>query len=116
MTPTNPLSTLPHHKLQAYGLALELVRLVSSIAIGDAHLRKQARKSAASGALNTAEGAARPSRADKSRIYGIALGEVCEAAAAVEIAGALGCCRPADVERVMKHAERVKNVLSRLIR
>jgi four helix bundle protein len=115
MTASNPLTTLPHHKLQAYTLALELVRLVTDISISDAHLRKQARKSAASGALNTAEGAGRRSRADKSRVYGIALGEVCEAAAAVEIAGALGSCRAADVERVLRLAERVKNVLSRLI-
>ena len=55
MTASNPLTTLPHHKLQAYMLALELVRLVTSIPIGDAHLRRQARKSAASAVLNTAE-------------------------------------------------------------
>jgi len=44
-------------------------------------------KSAASAALNCAEGAARQTRADKSRAYGIALCECCEACAAIEIAG-----------------------------
>ena len=63
MTLTEPASnSFPHHKLIAYGLALELVKLVGRIRIGDAQLRQQARKSAASAALNTAEGAARQVR------------------------------------------------------
>ena len=115
MTTTHPPSTLPHHKLQVYALIIELVHLIGALQIGDAQLRQQARKSVGSCALNTAEGAARRSRADKSRVYGIALAEVCEAAAAVEIAGALGTCRRADVERVVRLAERIKDMLSRLV-
>jgi len=57
--------------------------------------RAQERKSAASAALNCAEGAARQTRADKSRAYAIALCECCEACAAIEIAGALGVRRSA---------------------
>jgi hypothetical protein len=86
MSPNQPRPSLPHHKLVAYQLALQLVQLVARTRIGDARLREQARKSASSAALNTAEGAARQSRADKSRMYGIALAEACEACAAVEIA------------------------------
>ena len=107
--------SLPHHKLVAYQLALELVKLVGRIRIGEAQLRQQARKSATSAALNTAEGAARQSRADKSRAYGIALAECCECCAAVEIAGALGACRPADVQAVLGLGVRLKNGLSRLV-
>src|SRR5262249_28029090 len=62
-----------------------------------AHLRQQARKSASSCALNTAEGAARQTLADKSRAYAIALTECCEVCAAVEIAGALNACTAGDV-------------------
>ena len=69
--------------------------------IGDAQLRQQARKSAASAALNTAEGAARQTGGDKARAYGIALAECCEACAAVEIAGALGACSASDVAAVV---------------
>jgi len=47
-----PPSRLPHHTLVAYDLCLELVRLVARIRIGEAQLRQQARKSAASAALN----------------------------------------------------------------
>jgi four helix bundle protein len=117
MSHPKPTSTsLPHHKLIAYQLALELVKLVASIRIGEAQLRQQARKSAASAALNAAEGAARTNLGEKSRCYGIALAEACEACAAVEIAGALGACAPGHVEQVLALSVRFKNVLSRLVR
>jgi four helix bundle protein len=111
-----PSTRLPHHKLFAYELCLALVKLVAKIRIGDVQLRAQARKSAASAALNCAEGAARQTRADKSRAYGIALCECCEACAAVEIAGALGACSIADVDAVVALGTHVKNILSRLVR
>ena len=82
--PQPPASQLPHHKLIAYQLALELVKPVARIRVADAQLWQQARKSAASAALNTAEGAARQTRADKARAYGIALAECCEACAAIQ--------------------------------
>jgi len=45
MSPTDPQARLPHHKLVAYQLALELVQLIARTRIADAHLRQQARKS-----------------------------------------------------------------------
>ena len=116
MTLTKPPQSLPHHKLIAYQLALALVQRVARVRIGNAQLRQQARKSAASAALNTAEGAARQTIADKSRAFAIALAECCEACAAVEIAGALGACSAADVDAVLALGVRLKDVLSRLIR
>jgi four helix bundle protein len=79
---------LPHHRLQAYGVALELLAAVRAAAIRDASLRDQAMRSAKSACLNAAEGAGRVSKADKARVFGIARAEAGEAAAAVEIAGA----------------------------
>ena len=116
MTLTKPPRSLPHHRLIAYQLALALVQRVARVRIGNAQLRQQARKSAASAALNAAEGAARQTVADKSRVFAIALAECCEACAAVEIAGALGACSPADVDAVLALGVRLKDVLSRLIR
>src|SRR5690242_17019340 len=110
-----PVRSLPHHKLIAYAVALELVRLVSRVRIANAQLRQQARKSAASAALNAAEGAARQTLADKSRAFAIALAECCEACASVEIAGALGACSPADVDAVLAVGIRLKDLLSRLV-
>jgi four helix bundle protein len=110
-----PSTVLPHHKLVAYELCLSLVKLVAKVRIADAQLRAQARKSAASAALNCAEGAARQTRVDKSRAYAIALCECCEACAA-EIAGALGACSATDVQALVALGTRVKNILSRLVR
>jgi four helix bundle protein len=108
--------TLPHHKLIAYQVAAELLRLVARIRITDAEPRQQARKAAKSAVLNTAVGAARQTLADKSRAYTIALTEGCECCAAVEAAGMLGACAPQDVHDVLVLGVRLKNLLSRLIR
>jgi len=117
MTQTPPPATsLPHHKPFAYQLCLSLVKPVAKTRVADAQLRAQARKSAASAALNCAEGAARQTRADKSRAYAIALCECCEACAAIGIAGALGACSAADVQAVVALGTRTKNILSRLVR
>jgi len=107
--------SLPHHKLVAYQLALSLVKTVARTRIADAQLRQQARRSAASSALNAAEGAARQTLADKSRAYAVALAECCECCAAVEIAAALGACSGADEQAVLALGLRLKNVLSRLV-
>ena len=107
--------SLPHHKLDAYRLAIELLRLIQNTAIRDADQRQQARKSAKSAARNVAEGAGRWSRADKARVYAIARGEVCEACAAVEIAEAIGCAAAEDVARVNALGKRLCDVLGRLV-
>jgi four helix bundle protein len=116
MNDTTHQPQFPHHKLIAYQLALELTKVVARTRIGNAHLRAQARKSAASAALNAAEGAARQTQADKSRAFAIAHAECCECCAAVEIAGALGACGALDVAAVQRLGVRLKNVLSRLVR
>jgi len=118
MSPSTPAApnAFPHHNLVACQLALSLVKLVADTRIADAHLRQQARKSAASAALNTAEGAARQTLADKSRAYAIALAECCECCAAIEIAAALGACSPINEQAVLTLGLRLKNVLSRLVR
>lgn len=113
-TPPAP-GSFPHHKLVAYQLALALVKLLAGTRIADAQLRQQARRSAASSALNSAEGAARQTLADKSRAYGIALAECCECCAAVEIAAALGACSRPDEQAVLALGLTLEDVLSRLV-
>src|SRR5258706_14721463 len=100
-------SILPHHKLIAFQLAFELAQLIGKTRIGDAKLREQARKSAASAALNISEGAAKRSRAEKSRVYDIALAEACEAAAAGQIHGPLWACSAGDARATPAVAGRV---------
>ena len=71
--------SFPHSKLAWYQLARQFVRLVHDNPIQDATLRKHASDSVRSTAIHTAEGAARWSKADKSRVYVMARAECCEA-------------------------------------
>ncbi len=80
---------LPQHKLIAYEVSLRLLEAVMRSRIVDSNLRSQALRAAKSTCLNCAEGAGRVTPADKARVFTIARGEACEAAAAVEIAGSL---------------------------
>ena len=107
---------LPHHKLHAFGVAKELLVAVRDSAVRDTDLRNQAMRAAQSACLNTAEGAARVSRADKARVFAIARGEACEAAAAIEIAALTGSAREEDAERVAIIADRLVAMLTRLVR
>jgi four helix bundle protein len=115
---TAPMDTirLPHHRLQAYGVAIELLRGVREARIRDAHLRDQAMRAAKSACLNAAEGAGRVSRADKARVFGIARAEAGEAAAAVEIAVAAGDAEAGSLEGVLVSANRFIAMMTGLIR
>src|SRR5579864_2170641 len=100
---------LPHHKLQAYGVAMKLLEAVRESRIRDCHLRDQAMRSAKSAALNAAEGAGRVTRADKGRHFTIARAEACEACeacAAVEIAVAAGDASAESLEAVLVLGDR----------
>ncbi|HEX7603856.1 MAG TPA: four helix bundle protein [Polyangiaceae bacterium] len=87
---TTPRSLLPHHKLIAYQVAVELLLAVKAANIRDPKLLDQAARAAKSACLNCAEGAGRVTRADKARVVAIARGEAVEAVAAVEIAALCG--------------------------
>ena len=69
------MQNLPHHKLLAYGVAVELLRAVRESRIRDAYLRDHAMRAAKSACLNTAEGAGRVTRAEKALSFTIARGE-----------------------------------------
>jgi four helix bundle protein len=109
-------SSLPHHRLVAYHVAVELLVLVRDARLGDATLREQALKSAKSVCLNVAEAAGRSSRADKARVFGIARGEVVEACAAVELAGLLGGASEETVRKCVALGSRLVGLLTGLMR
>src|SRR3954463_3938875 len=89
---TNQTTLLPHERLIAYRVALELLAAVRDLKISNPGLRDQALRAASSVCLNIAEASGRPSPMDQRRVYGIARGEACEAAAALEVAAAAGFC------------------------
>src|SRR5271165_4828114 len=107
---------LPHHKLQAYGIALQLLQAVRDAQIRDCHLRDQAMRAAKSACLNAAEGAGRVTRADKARCFAIARAEAGEAASAVEIAVAAGDAQAEPLEAVLAHGDRFVAMMTGLIR
>jgi len=114
--PVSARSRLPHHKLVAYGVAVELLLAVKAAHIRDAKLRDEATRAAKSACLNTAEGAGRVTRADKARAFAIARGETVEAAAAVEIASLVGDADPAAAQRCIAIADRLVALLTGLTR
>src|SRR5216684_5137643 len=85
---------LPHEKLLAYQLAIRLLEQIQQMKVMDARLRDQLLRASKSVCLNIAEGVGRFSDADKKRVYAIARGECCEAAAAIDIARVAGECDP----------------------
>jgi len=107
---------LPHHRLIAYGVAIELLDAVRAVRITDPVLRDQALRAAKSACLNCAEGAGRVSPRDKARSYAIARAEAGEAAAAVEIAVRAGDAPQAGLPAVLRHADRLVAMLTRLVR
>ena len=113
---SNTIATFPHHRLQAYQVALEFVRLIHATPVADAEMRKHARSSAGSCARNLAEGSGRRSRADKQRCYSIARGELCEAVSAVEIDQALGGCSAEQLRAVHQLGGRLNAMLAPLTR
>jgi four helix bundle protein len=107
---------LPHHRLVAYHVAVDLLLAVRAANIRDAKLRDEALRAAKSAVLNIAEGAGRVSRPDKSRAFTIARGEGLEAFAALETAALVGDAEAADVERCLPVAQRLYALLTGLLR
>jgi four helix bundle protein len=107
---------LPHHGLVAYEVATDLLATVVRAKIADARLRDQALRAAKSVCLNIAEATGRSSRADQARVFTIARGEACEAAAAVEIASIAGDCSVDASGEANRLASRLIALLTGLIR
>ncbi|HEX7601681.1 MAG TPA: four helix bundle protein [Polyangiaceae bacterium] len=116
---TNPTTTprsLPHHKLVAYHVAVELLLAIKAAHIRDAKLRDEALRAAKSTCCNIAEAAGRFTRPDKTRAFTIARGEGVEAFAALETAAFAGDADQADVERCLPIASRLYGLLTGLIK
>jgi four helix bundle protein len=109
-------TTLPHENLTAYQVARELLVLVREANIADARLRDQALRAAKSACFNIAEASGRQGAADKARVYAIARGEACEAAAALDIGAAGGDCGEEAARLGGAVARRLYALLSGLIR
>jgi four helix bundle protein len=102
---------LPHQRLIAFHVAKELLLAVVAAKIADAEIRDQATRAAKGAALNVAEAAGRAGSKDRARVFMIARGEASEAAAAVELACAIG----ATSEQAMAAVHRIAHELIALL-
>ena len=107
---------LPHHRLVAFHVAVELLLAIKAAHIRDAKLRDEALRADKRTCCNIAEGAGRFTRADKARAFTIAPGEGLEAFAALETAALAGDAEQADVQRCLPIASRLYGLLTGLIR
>src|SRR5437868_14664906 len=96
---------LPFEKLIAYQEARKLLVAMREAAITDSRLRDQALRAATSVCLNISEGAGRRASADKARVYAIARGENCEAAAEIGRASCRERVEGAEVDVVVRPKE-----------
>jgi four helix bundle protein len=100
------IKKLPHERLVAFEVATEMLRAVVAAKIADPALKDQAIRAAKSVCLNIAEAAGRRSSPDRARVFSIARGEACEAAAAIHVATITGECQPGASEMVAALASR----------
>src|SRR5690242_5072344 len=107
---------LPHERLNAYQEARKLLACIREAQISDVRLRDQALRAGTSACLNIAEAVGRTGEADKARVYAIARGEACEAAAALDIALVAGQCLVGPATAGATHARATYALLTGLIR
>jgi four helix bundle protein len=105
---------LPHQRLRAFQVAKELLLAVIAAKITDAEIRDQVTRAAKGACLNVAEAAGRGASRDRARVFMIACGEASEAAAAVEIAEAIGATSAASVVTVFRIANELIALLTGL--
>ena len=101
-------------RLDIYRVSRELVVRVGALKIADRELREQATRAAASVLLQVSEGLPLEGQAARRKYFNEAKGSVCEVAAAVDVAAALGVARTEEVGEILVLASRVKRMLWRL--
>jgi len=111
--------TQPHHRLDAYRVALELFsgveRLAAALPRGHADLKDQVRRAAGAVVRHIAEGASRVHPRDKAARFMVARGECAECDAALEMAGILGIADRFAIRGLRWRAGRISAMLRGLM-
>ena len=114
--PPQDLSPFPFQKLEVYVQSRDLAVGVHRAGIGDAELRDQATRAAKSVFLNLAEGLPDAQLGVRRRHFAIARNSLCEVAAAVDLAVAIGALPPAVGGELVGRMQRVAVLLAGLLR
>ena len=118
-TTTQPqldLSPFPFQKLEVYIQSRELAAGVHQAGIGDPELRDQATRAAKSVFLNISEGLPDAQLGVRRRHFCIARNSLCEVAAAVDLAVAIGALPAAVAGELVGRMQRVAQLLAGLLR
>ena len=108
--------SLPFQKLRVYQLSRELALLVQQARLRDTELCDQATRAAKSCFLNIAEGLPSRQPGIRRRHFAIANGSVCEVAAAIDLAVALGVVDDAVAEPMLARVVEIARMLSAMAR
>ena len=110
----NDATQLPFQRLEIYLVAKEIAVLVHRSEIRDSELRDQAMRASKSAFLNLSEGLPGESAPMRRRYFASAAGSVCETAAAVDLAAALGLIDDSVARAVLALCVRMKQMLRAL--
>ena len=120
MSPLEVAPRLDHENLDVYQCALEFLslalRLLSTLPRGESELRSQLKRAAMSIPLNIAEGAGKPSVADRSRYHAIARGSAMECAALLDVCTIAGYVGEPQAREGKQLIVRIVAMLSKMCR
>jgi four helix bundle protein len=111
MASNHGVQLIPFQSLDVYVVAREFAARVHSLSLPDAELRDQARRASKSAFLNLAEGLPADSPGLRRRAFSLAQGSLCESAAALDLAAALGLAPEAEAAALVGLAARLKAML-----
>jgi four helix bundle protein len=111
---------LDHENLDVYRCSLDFLRLAvrisGSLPRGEGELREQIKTAAMSIPVNIAEGAGKPSVADRARYHGIARGSAMECAAWLDVCAIAGHVSEDDAVEGKRLLVRVVAMLTKMCR
>jgi len=105
---------IPFQTLDVYVVARDFAARVHALPLADAELRDQVRRASKSAFLNLAEGLPSDSPGLRRRAFALAQGSLCESAAALDLAAALGLVPEAEAAALVGLAARLKAMLRAL--
>ena len=111
---------LAYERLDVYRCSIEFLALtaviVERLPKGNAALADQLKRGAMSIPLNIAEGAGKPTTADRRRFSGIARGSAMECGAILDVCSLLGVAECQRVEQAKKLLVRIVSMLTKMCR